>query len=994
MRLLPVVARELGAISRRRSSYWIRTGAAFAAFLAMAYTVLIGFSSPLLSQGKSLFQVLSFFGFAYCLAAGIRGTSDALSEEKREGTLGLLFLTDLKGYDVVIGKFVSLSINSFYGILAIVPALALAFLLGGVSPTQFLLMSLCLVNTLFLSLAVGIFVSTFSHHERQAMGATLGILFLMAILPYALATAHTYDILEIWEVMIPGFLITSPVFTFRTVSDANLVRIFQDEVILSIVFSQLTGWLCLIVASASIAARAHQDAPKNRFLVWFQNFRVQMAYGKTQHRRALRARTLDRNAFSWLAGRDRLKSRYAWVFLGLLGVLWLVGVKYVPDLLRDWPVHLFSIWFLHLFFKVWIASEVAARFIEDRRSNALELLLTTPLSVKEFAAGQRLALLRQFGGPLLALLALNYFAARNSGNSFGYALHSSQAPYFFLAGVVNLLVDIYAIHWVAIWRSLHLRGTNRTILQTTLLIIILPTIGYFLFFQMWWVLSITLGSQPPEIVTMVVRWTALCVVYDLLLIRIARGRFQRDFRETATQAFDDPAHSRSKTKRVEKVVPRPKKKFRPWRWAIPAAIVLVVIIFASIRRHTYNKAVETKIALLRSQNIPTRTLEISYWRPAPPGSDQLSRTLTRLFQTHTPPPRPFDFRRGELDQYLATNRQAVTDYLQKNEPLFKILKSLPDVPMTRQPFELFYRGIVSPDTVIEAVQLKAYFELESNPAQAARTINRLVHLARAFETQNQGASTLSFECLRAVSSLFEKAARDKSFNELQWRECKMALDQLDPIGSLRDAVIVMRAQGLEYFNMPPDQLRNVLGMRWALVPALFNINLAVRRFVGQDQKEVLEYLRIMEEGIADLDRPFWERPVKATLPRHREPSLGGSYLLIPQITPAFDFMKRSSLNYAMRLRLVQLAAEIEIYRVQHGQLPKILTARNGTTSELDLFVNRPLNYRPNENGRDYILYSVGEDTIDNGGGADSKKSEYDIVFDTQSKFATPRMKRN
>ena len=31
-------------------------------------------------------------------------TADCLSEEKREGTLGLLFLTDLRGYDIVVSS--------------------------------------------------------------------------------------------------------------------------------------------------------------------------------------------------------------------------------------------------------------------------------------------------------------------------------------------------------------------------------------------------------------------------------------------------------------------------------------------------------------------------------------------------------------------------------------------------------------------------------------------------------------------------------------------------------------------------------------------------------------------------------------------------------------------------------------------------------------------------------------------------------------------------
>ena len=71
------------------------------------------------------------------LLAGIFTTADCLSEEKREGTLGLLFLTDLKGYDIVLGKIVAASVNWFFGLLALFPVLALSLLMGGVAPGEF-----------------------------------------------------------------------------------------------------------------------------------------------------------------------------------------------------------------------------------------------------------------------------------------------------------------------------------------------------------------------------------------------------------------------------------------------------------------------------------------------------------------------------------------------------------------------------------------------------------------------------------------------------------------------------------------------------------------------------------------------------------------------------------------------------------------------------------------------------------------------------------------
>src|SRR5262245_12909376 len=121
MIVLPIVERELRVAARRRATFRTRVWAAMAAIAVAGWKCLDfrfqGASSA--SQGASLFYTLSGLAFAYCLAIGARVTSDCLSEEKREGTLGLLFLTDLKGLDVVLGKLVASSLNSFYGLTAV-----------------------------------------------------------------------------------------------------------------------------------------------------------------------------------------------------------------------------------------------------------------------------------------------------------------------------------------------------------------------------------------------------------------------------------------------------------------------------------------------------------------------------------------------------------------------------------------------------------------------------------------------------------------------------------------------------------------------------------------------------------------------------------------------------------------------------------------------------------------------------------------------------------
>jgi hypothetical protein len=953
MRFLPVVARELGAIARRPSAYWIRSGAALAAFLAMGWVALLSLHVPLLEQGRTLFQLLSVGAFAYCLVAGIRGTSDALSEEKREGTLGLLFLTDLKGYDVVFGKFVSLSINSFYGVIAIVPALALAFLLGGISGTQFVLMSACLVNTLFFSLAVGILVSTFSQNERAAMSGALGIIFTLTVAPYALAVWHTYGILEIWETQYPGFLIPSPIFAFHTAGDANLAFFLKDDLLFSIAFLHLCGWLCIVISSACIARRAHLESPRGRFLAWFNEFRNRLAYGKAQHRHAIRARSLDRNAFFWLASRDRLKSRYAWAFLGLMTALWILAQWAVKDLLTEWPIVLGCLWFLHLFYKVWISSEIAARFIEDRRSNGLELLLTTPLTNREFVAGQALALLRHFAGPLSFIIFLNIIGGVTARGAYGFGIPLEHVWQFFAIGLIHLVADFFVILWVTIWRSQRLRGTNRTILQTAFFVIVVPVVGLFVLFQAQWMIGLVFNIPEPSNLTTYWRWTILTLAYDLMLIGTARTAFLRDFREIATQNFDRP--NKKSAKKI-KVTPRPSKN-RALRWAIATSIVFILLYsFAAIRRNRLRNEVEQRFAAIRARGMPVSPMDIPQSLPAPPDHQNIAQLLKEAQKVFVPHP---DINRLAINRDDPKAIAAGAIHIERNQKVLQVLEDLPNRQGSRQPID---GRRLNPEDLIDLLHLKATLELRDGTAEAGHTITRLLQLAGGLEG-NFGTQFASKTAVEMLQELLERGAVNRFFTAENWREWQSILTQFDPIEKLRISFVIERANGLELFKASPEDLMNSFGRRTTSFPSIFAASLAIRRFVGQDQKEILEYLDIMESAIEACNQPLWTISTKGR-PNRRPSVLTSSSIIVPQIAPATDWIMRMAIGRLARVRLLKAATIVEIYRAQNSTLPENL-AEAGADKIIDPFTGQPFEYIKSSKG--YLIRSAGQETRDTSG---------------------------
>src|ERR1043165_6198219 len=162
--MFPIVRRELRAAAKRKLTYRLRwtvallgaTGVFVAANIAGGFTV---------EGGHFVFWAAADVMILFCAVAGLLLTADSISREKREGTLGLLFLTRLTSADVVLGKLTVGGLNGGGVAFAALPFLAFSLCLGGVTAREFWVMSGTLLFLLAYSLVVGIFVSTLLKKE-------------------------------------------------------------------------------------------------------------------------------------------------------------------------------------------------------------------------------------------------------------------------------------------------------------------------------------------------------------------------------------------------------------------------------------------------------------------------------------------------------------------------------------------------------------------------------------------------------------------------------------------------------------------------------------------------------------------------------------------------------------------------------------------------------------------------------------------------------------
>src|SRR5581483_11798947 len=541
MTFLPIVDRELRVAARRRGTYWTRALSALGAILVGGFCYLTNLHSPAYEFGKNLFVMLAWCSIPYCLFAGVRLTADSLSEEKREGTLGLLFLTDLKGYDVVLGKLAATSVSGFFGLLSIFPVLAVPLLMGGITSGEFWRMALSLANTFLFGLAIGIFMSAISKSSRKSMAGTLVVILIFAAAVPLCVTAIPY--LARIRSLTEATLLTWQFSSFWTSFDseyngAGTPKYFGVHYYwCSVAVLHLMTWMFLVLACL-VAPRSWQDRPVGAaWARWLEKWH-KWNYGDSGERNAFRARLLDVNAFYWLAARTRLKPALVWGGLGIVACLWSWGWAEERNDRFNVFVYILTAVVVNTMLKLWVASEAGRRLGEDRKIGALELLLSTPLTVRDILRGQLMALRRQFLGPVVVVLVIEVTflvaAVRKEADANDPGFIS-----VWLAGMAMLLLDVVALSWVGMWVALTTKNPNRATSLTVLRVLVLPWVIWFVVTVVFASLASVRGGTgfDPGWKFLLGLWFGIGVLVDVGFGLSARHQLLTMFRQVAMQRY-------------------------------------------------------------------------------------------------------------------------------------------------------------------------------------------------------------------------------------------------------------------------------------------------------------------------------------------------------------------------------------------------------------------------------------------------------------------------
>jgi ABC-type transport system involved in multi-copper enzyme maturation permease subunit len=507
--------------------------------------------------GPLLFQVLTFVELALFLFFAALSAASAVAQEKDRRTFVLLLLTDLRNDEIVLGKLLGSLLPIVLLLMATAPLLMLLLLLGGIDPRQVLQALVIVAATSLAAGSLGGVIALWRERTFQSLALTVLFLVLylclvhgLAVLP-ALSDRLSAADVHAWQERLEPFLALRTVQDPAALLEPGLSPAYGFALVMVLLSAALNGWglLRLRVWNPSGEPIMQREQPedlddKEQTLAGDQKGRasVHAAPGAVRH--------VGPNPILWREVSTRaygrrpllVKAAYfvvlAFICWYALAALWNERVPFAAAYGLI-PVGVLSM--------LLVAAQAVTAITSERDTGALDLLLVTDLTPKEFIFGKLGGIAYNTKEYLLPPLLL----------ALVYALHGSLATppaghpemrtamnatsYLCVTGAGLVLLAFAVV--LGIHVALRTPNSRLAILHTlstifflsvgTLICVALILIngrfeyqwGSFVFFLvagvggLWWVLS---GDRPSPALTWASWFCPLSVLYTVMTILVAK----------------------------------------------------------------------------------------------------------------------------------------------------------------------------------------------------------------------------------------------------------------------------------------------------------------------------------------------------------------------------------------------------------------------------------------------------------------------------------------
>ena len=523
----PVVERELRVLSRRRRHYGLRFGYCLLLIGIVVAAWLVAMDS--LTQrpeenalthislrmgvvSRHVVSTVLWFQFVVAQVLAVVFVSDALTDERRKGTLEILLATPIRASEIVVGKLVSRILPILMLLALTVPLLAIVRLWGGVPWSNVLSGTLLTLSALLLVGALTLLGSLWMNRSQQVM-----VMMMVCLATLYVLSLSMNDRLSTYPAWLKqGILLLNPISMFMYAKDQQL----QAQATPADQYLWLHHFLAVSLLSLGLMALV---ASRLRPRIGGRPIQIGARFRKPAVRRVVGSCLL------WLqlrrsVGRQLLS--HAWVYLLIGGPLALLALQCWSTgptglSFRLWRMIETELWMV---LAVTTIAGAALAISQHKDQRSWPLLMTTPLTNGRIVRDLTWSVLLKNGAAWLTLYV--------SSLLFWWIIYrrndlSDPFTVTFQLVVALLRIPTYVLFLVGVgmYAGLRCAGGATAVMAALAILVCRYTIEKQIF---WSVAYFALGAKRSGLVACQATVLGLDLVLGLLLLRRTRATLRRD----------------------------------------------------------------------------------------------------------------------------------------------------------------------------------------------------------------------------------------------------------------------------------------------------------------------------------------------------------------------------------------------------------------------------------------------------------------------------------
>ncbi len=439
-------------------------------------------------------------------------------------------------------------------------------------------------------------------------------------------------------------------------------------------------------------------------------------------------------------------------------------------------------------------------------------------------------------------------------------------------------------------------------------------------------------------------------------------------------------------------------------------IALVIVLFLGLnqfQRHLTQREIDSKLAAIRAQGLPTNLAELNAFYPPVPDADNAALLLDQVGR-HIVNWSYYDPQLGLSSNSLihATNaitpsaRVVLSDLMGSNQTALKLIYDATARTRFRYPID-FSKSSQLPVAhwgemrkLVQLLRLESIHHLASgNQPDALKSVEASLFVTRSLDGEPFISSYLvQYACLSTTLTGLEQLLQRAEFPAADLQRIQEILEAMESRHDLQRILHGTRAYFVGTWHEPITTLVTNSSVAVATPfdywPSFSKAQgWRIYEESGHKEADLLNFLNLCEKLLAAAE----QHPATAFATgkdlENRLYTMG---------IPSFDMIKTTARAHSLvlvfpkqagtlaTLRTAQTALAVERFRLENNRLPQTLgelIPRYLTKAPMDPFNEQPLLYRQSKNG--FRIYSAGENGNDDGGLTRAEKSypgNDDMVF--------------